>query len=56
MTSTDEGMQIDESPEQSENADSPSAEILQPRSNVTLERFGHLAKQYAGMISTEEGM
>jgi hypothetical protein len=34
MISTDEGMQTDTSPEQYENADSPSRETVDPASNA----------------------
>jgi hypothetical protein len=39
--STDEGMQIDESDEQEENADSPIDESLESDSNLTVERDSH---------------
>jgi hypothetical protein len=39
--STDEGMQIDESDEQNQNADLSMNESLEPDSNVTVERDSH---------------
>jgi hypothetical protein len=49
-------MQIDESDEQPENADSAIDESLEPDSNVTVERDLHLEKHHLPRLSTEEGM
>jgi hypothetical protein len=49
-------MQIDESEEQSANADSPRCESFEPDSNVTAERERHLKKHFSPSRSTEEGM
>jgi hypothetical protein len=56
MISIDEGIQIDSSDEQLENADSPRFEILEPLSNVKIERFVHLKKQYEEMVPIDEGI
>jgi hypothetical protein len=45
MISTDEGIQIDESDEQSENADASIRETLQSESKRTFERFLQQEKQ-----------
>jgi hypothetical protein len=42
---TDEGIQIDESDEQSENAESRMLKSLDPGSKVTVERDEHASKQ-----------
>jgi hypothetical protein len=52
----DEGMQIEESDEQYENADSPRVESLQPDSNVTVKSFPQDWKQCAEIVSTDEGI
>jgi hypothetical protein len=49
-------MQIDESDEQDQKADSSIDESREPDSNVTLERDLHPWKQYLPSFSTEEGM
>jgi HPt (histidine-containing phosphotransfer) domain-containing protein len=54
--SAEEGMKIDESDEQSRNAQSAIDEGREPDSNVTVERDLHSEKQYLPSISTEEGM
>jgi hypothetical protein len=54
--STEEGMQIDDSDEQNQNADSPMDESLESDSNVSVERDSHPEKQYGPSRSTEEGM
>jgi hypothetical protein len=54
--STEEGMQIDESDEHKENADSPIDESLEPDLNVTVERDLHSKKHIVPSFSTEEGM
>jgi hypothetical protein len=54
--STEEGMQIDASKEQSENADAPIDERREPDSKVTVERAVHLQKQLLPSLSTEEGL
>jgi hypothetical protein len=41
MISTDDGMQIDESDEQTANAKPSRRETLDSRSNVIVERFEH---------------
>jgi hypothetical protein len=41
---------------QSENAHSPRVDTFVPFSNVTFERCLQQAKQYLGMISTDDGM
>jgi hypothetical protein len=56
MISTDEGMQIDERDEQSENAHLPIRETLEPQANVTVETVSHEEKQNSQRISTDEGM
>jgi hypothetical protein len=49
-------MQIDETDEQFQNADSANDESLEPDSIVTVERELHPSKQFSPSISTEEGM
>jgi hypothetical protein len=56
MTSTEEGMQIDDSDQQLENADSPIRVSAEPVSNVTLDRVGHPSKHESQRIVTDEGM
>jgi hypothetical protein len=56
MISIEEGIQIDSSDEQYENADSPSSEIWQPRSNVNVERCLQQVKQDFEMTSMDEGI
>jgi hypothetical protein len=54
--STEEGMQINESDEQEENADSPIEESLEQYSNVTIERELHSLKHQLPSILTDEGI
>jgi hypothetical protein len=56
MTSIDEGMQIDESNEQRQNADLSICESLEFDSNLTHESSSHGEKQFSPMSSTDEGM
>jgi hypothetical protein len=49
-------MQIDESDEHPENADSSIDESLEPDSNVTVERDSHPQKHLKSSLSTEDGM
>jgi hypothetical protein len=49
-------MQIDESDEKDENADSSIRESLQPDSNVTLASAVHSLKQNSQSSSTDDGM
>jgi hypothetical protein len=49
-------MQIDESDEQAQNADSAIDERLESDSNVTVERNLHPWKQHLPSVSTDEGM
>jgi hypothetical protein len=56
MISTDEGIQMDESDEQSRNADFSIRESLESVSKRTFERFRDPAKQATPMISTKEGI
>jgi hypothetical protein len=51
-----EGIQIDESDEQSENARRSINESLEPDSNVIVERDLHPKKQASQMFSAEEGI
>jgi hypothetical protein len=53
---TDEGMQIDESDEQSANADFSIRKSLEPIANVTVERPTQSRKQFSLSTSTDEGM
>jgi hypothetical protein len=53
---TEDGMQIIESEEQSENAESPIHNSVEPSSNVMLERDTHNEKQFAPRVSTLHGM
>jgi hypothetical protein len=55
MASTDEGMQIDRSDEQSWKANSPRCQIRHSGLNVTVDRFAHCAKQHLEIVSTDEG-
>jgi hypothetical protein len=54
--STEGGIQIDESDEQSENAQRSIHESLELDSNVIVERDLHSLKQYSQIFSTEEGI
>jgi hypothetical protein len=56
MVTTDEGIQIEFSHEQPENAASARFETRHPVANVTLERIVHAEKQHAARISTDEGI
>jgi hypothetical protein len=56
MVSIDEGIQIDRSDEQVQNADVPRVETLQSLSNVKMERLPQLRKQSLEMISIDEGI
>jgi hypothetical protein len=56
MNSTDEGMQIDFRDEQASNADSPSLDIRERLSNVTVERSSHIEKQKFEITSIDDGM
>jgi hypothetical protein len=49
-------MQIDESDEHSQNADSSIDESFEPDSNATLERDSHSEKHSLPICLTEEGM
>jgi hypothetical protein len=49
-------MQIDESDEQLQNADSSIDESFEPDANVTVERDLHSEKDHPPSVSTEEGM
>jgi hypothetical protein len=53
---TEEGIQIDESDEQSENARPSIHESLESDSNLTVERDLHSLKQDSQIFSTEEGI
>jgi hypothetical protein len=55
VVSSEEGHQIDESDEHSENANRPTHESVEPDSNVTVERDGHRAKDSLPRVLTEEG-
>jgi hypothetical protein len=54
--STEEGMQMDESDEHFENADSSIQESWEPDSNATCERAVHPEKQDGVIRWMEEGM
>jgi hypothetical protein len=54
--STDEGMQIDESDEHHENADSSIHESLEHDSNVIVERDLQQQKHSLQSVRTDEGM
>jgi hypothetical protein len=56
IVSIDEGIQIDSSDEQLENADSPRVDTLQPISIVKMERFVQSWKQWLEMVSIDEGI
>jgi hypothetical protein len=56
MISTDDGMQIEGSNEQLENADLPKFETIHPLSNVTSESSLHEAKHDFGIVSIKEGI
>jgi hypothetical protein len=48
-------MQIAESEEQAENADSPSAETRESGSKVRTKRLSHSAKQHREILRIDEG-
>jgi anti-sigma regulatory factor (Ser/Thr protein kinase) len=56
IVSTDEGILIDSSDEQFENADSPRIDTREPGSNVKLESFVQSEKHDFEMISIDEGI
>jgi hypothetical protein len=56
MVSIDEGMQIDRSDEQFENAESPRCESRQLGSNVKTESLLQPRKQDLEIVSIDEGM
>jgi hypothetical protein len=56
IDSTDEGMKMDKSDMQSENAERPIHDSLESDSNMTAERDRHPTKDSAQSFSTEEGM
>jgi hypothetical protein len=56
IRSTEEGIQIDESDEQKQNASRSIHESLEPHSNVIVERELHPLKQLSQILSTEEGI
>jgi hypothetical protein len=56
MISTDEGIQIDESDEQHQNAHSSIRESLDPLSKHTFDRVTQQLKHSWQMISTDEGI
>jgi hypothetical protein len=55
-TSTDDGMQIDESDEQFENASRPIRDNAEPDSNVTEPRLLQSQKQLSPSSATDEGI
>jgi hypothetical protein len=56
MTTIDEGRQIDRSDKQSSKADPPRIEILEPVSNVTVERAWQLLKVESEIVSIDDGI
>jgi hypothetical protein len=56
MATIDEGMQIEVTATQSENADDPNREGTQSLSNATVERHEQPVKQAREIVSTDEGM
>jgi hypothetical protein len=54
IVATDEGIQIDRSEAQNENADSPRTESREPGSNANVERFSQERKQLSGIASTDD--
>jgi hypothetical protein len=56
MSRRDDGTEIDESDEQEENADLSICESLEPDSNMIVERDLHPSKQFAQILSTEQGI
>jgi hypothetical protein len=55
MVSTNEGMQIDPSDEQRENAIMPNILTWHPGANVMVRRFVHSQKQDSEMVPTDKG-
>jgi hypothetical protein len=55
-TSTDDGMQIDESDKQCQNANDLICESFEPGSKVTLDSAWHSVKQRSQRTSTDDGM
>jgi hypothetical protein len=49
-------MQIEASEPHLQNASFPIRETLEPVSNATVNRDSHSKKQYASIVSTDEGM
>jgi hypothetical protein len=56
MISTDEGIQIDSSDEQTQKAETPRIEIFEPPSIVNFRRLSHFSKHPSEMISTDDGI
>jgi hypothetical protein len=56
ITSIDEGMQIDPSDTQAQNAQSPSTETVQSDSKDKFQRLAHELKQWSGMVRIPEGI
>jgi hypothetical protein len=56
MTSTAEGMQIEQSAKQHEKAKLSIRDSLEPAGKVTLERFWHHSKHLCPITSTFEGI
>jgi hypothetical protein len=52
----DEGIEIDRSEKQRENADSPRVEMRQPGANAKFARLLQSLKQEMEIVSTDEGM
>jgi hypothetical protein len=51
-----DGMQIDASDGQEENAEPPRRDSFEPNPNRTVDSFAHSVKQFSPMTSTEDGM
>jgi hypothetical protein len=56
IISTDEGIQIESSDEQFENADSPRIERREPASKLKSESCSQFEKQAFPSVSTDEGI
>jgi hypothetical protein len=56
MISTDEGIQIDESDEQHQNADCSIRESLDSLSNCTFDKVPHVEKPCSQMILRDDGI
>jgi hypothetical protein len=56
MISTADGMQIDKSDEQLANAQSSIRQSPEPDSNITVDSFEHLLKQFEQRTWIDEGM